>query len=81
MSTWEDEQAEARFEDWNDRTQGGTLTDEQEVIELLNKVDKGYVGITRPKVTYSRDEGLSIPLTKAIQEDGDRNPRFDVDQE
>lgn len=57
------------------------MTDEQEVIELLNKVDQGYIGITRAKVDHSTDQGLSIPLTKAITEDGDRNPRFDVDME
>lgn len=33
MSTTEDEEAEARFEAWNERTQGGTLQDAIDVIE------------------------------------------------
>lgn len=43
-----------------------------EAVELLNDVDKGVVGIDRPKVGHVADEGLTYPTeAEALKDAGD----------
>jgi hypothetical protein len=46
----------------------------QEVIDLLNKKDQGYIGIDKPLVSVTQDEGLTVPKWHKDAEDSDNEP-------
>ena len=43
-------------------------------IEFLNKVDQGYIGITKPKVVHTKFVSNLISKQQALEEDGDYLP-------
>lgn len=47
-------------------------TDED--IEFLNKVDQGYVGLTKPRITREVFNSNLISKQQALEEDGDYLP-------
>lgn len=42
-----------------------------EDLEFLNKIDQGYIGLTKPKVEHHKEEPLTFPAWQLEIEDGD----------
>lgn len=46
----------------------------EEDRECLNRIEMGYVGLSRPRINFVKEDSCLIPLQQALEEDGDYLP-------